>query len=313
MELHFSHLVKYSANNWTIDEVVLSLQGQKKLLEASSATLERLIKGLEIDKLEIRVEKIGTGTLYEELVIVIYGVYQKEIDPAVASKVEKMFGLNIPAEYQPLASIALMLVALTVAKFAVNAVLNKKKVDGKPSVHIQGNYNTIVNIASDKLGITPDQVETALHESLPPNKRRSLIKSVTNFLRPKTGDITNSIEVQGVMKIPSESLAEYPTDSELNEIDDARNIDIPQATIQIRATDRDKSKIGWAAKVLSDKRFKKRLDMDLYPTIDAEELAKCDIVKADIVIEGQRTADGNFKPKKIHLLNFTSSNTGDQK
>ena len=307
MELQFPHHVKYSSDNWTIDEVILSLQGQRKLLEAGSSTLERLIKGFEIERLEIRVEKIQAGSLYEDLVVVVYGVYQKDIDPAVATKVENMFGLSIPPEYQPLASIALLLVALSVAKFAINAVQNKKKDDNKPSIHIQGDYNTIVNLAAEKLNLTPDQVETALHESLPPNKRRSLIKSVTNFFRPKTEDNANSIEIKGVMEIPRETLAEYPTDNELSDIDDSRNIDIPQATIQIRATDRDKNKTGWAAVVLNDKRFKRRMDMDLYPTVNAEELAKCDIVKADITIEGQRKADGTFKPTKIHLLNFTTS------
>ena len=45
--------------------------------------------------------------------------------------------------------------------------------------------------------------------------------------------------------------------------------------------------------------------MDLYPTVDGEELARHDRVRGDLVVEGEPAPNGTFRPKRIHLLNFS--------
>ncbi len=44
--------------------------------------------------------------------------------------------------------------------------------------------------------------------------------------------------------------------------------------------------------------------MDLYPTVDPEELAKHQNVRANLAIECDKRHDGTLKPKRIHLLSF---------
>jgi hypothetical protein len=303
MEMRFPHRVKYDADDWTIDQVVLTLQGQRRLIEASTAVLEELIPGLKVESVTIEVNELQTGSLFEDFVIVLYSVYQTDVDGVVSAEVESMFGVSIPEQYQPLLSAILLLIALYVGRYAISAVLAKKGKEPAP-LHIQGDYNTVVNMIGSTLNVNAEHVEDALKEAVPPNKRRSLIKSVTSFLRPKPRGEIAAIEVADVARIPKATLDEYPSDSDLEAIDESRHVDIPDARIQIRATDRDKNKSGWAAMILDNKQFKKRLDMVLYPTVDAEALAKCDIVKADISVEGERKPDGSFKGKTIHLLRF---------
>ena len=303
MELKFPHHVTYRADNWTLDEVLLTLQGQRKLIEAAAVTLEELIKGIEIDTVEIRVERIDTGSLFEDFIIVLYSIYQEDIDPAIATKVHDMFGITVPPEYQPVVSAVILLIALYVGRYAFNAIAAKKGQKTTP-IHIQGTYNTVLNVVASHLHLTADQVEKALHKTVPPTKRRSLIKSVTSFLRPKPKGQIEAITVEDVAEISQATLDEYPSDAELLEIDETRNIDIPNARLQIRATDRDRTKSGWGAIIVGNKQFKKRLPMDLYPTVNGDELAKLDVVIADIVVEGDTKLDGSFKAKRIHLLNF---------
>jgi hypothetical protein len=47
--------------------------------------------------------------------------------------------------------------------------------------------------------------------------------------------------------------------------------------------------------------------MDLYPTVNAEELAKLTDVTADLFVEGDYGPEGGFKAKRIHLLSFKGS------
>lgn len=303
MELRFPHHVEYkNAGAWPLEDAITSLQAQRKLLEEGVATLDSLLEGFQVSKVEIRVNNIAsTNPLVTDLIILVYGQYQQQIEDKVIGQIETMFGTDIPEQYEPIVALATLAVTYMVARWAYDRVRSKGKTH-PASTHITGSYNTVVNILADKLNLSEGQVTDALNEAVPPAKRRSLVKSVTNFFRPRKDGVTTPIQVKGAPEIGDDVLREYPTDVELLSLDDTRNIDIPRATLNIRAIDRDKTKTGWAAVIQGDRRFKKRLPMDLYPTVDAEQLSKMDQVIADVIVEGDRRADGTFAAKRIHLI-----------
>ncbi|RUM95600.1 hypothetical protein EET67_22485 [Pseudaminobacter arsenicus] len=301
MELVFPHRISYRDGTASIDEAIENLKAQKRLLEEGVRFLDLAVPNMTVESVRIRVVSVASGSLVSDLAVILVTTYQEDLEGKIVGGIEAVFGVDIPAEYEALVTLSALAVTYLVARYAYDAVRSKKP-DRPASTHIEGDYNTVVNVISDKINLPTSSVENALNEAIPQGRRRSLIKSVTKFLKPREDGVISPVTVGGVGEISPETLKEYPSDSELAEIDESRNVDLPSALLDIRATDRDKNTTGWAAVIIGDKRFKKRMQMDLYPTVDAAALAKKERVKADVTVEGDRRADGSFVGKRIHLL-----------
>jgi hypothetical protein len=302
MELTFPHRVNYRDGTSSIDEIIENLKAQKRLLEQGTRVLDAAIPGLVVENVKVKVVTVAAGSLLTELVVLIYTSYQDDVQDTIVGGIEGLLSVDIPPEYEALVTLLSLAVVYFVARYAYDKV-RERKGDRPPSVHIEGDYNTVINVVADKLSVPASRIEHALHDAVPVARRRSLIGSVRRFLKPREDGRISPVEVTGFGVLNEAGIAEYPSDSELSEIDESRNLDIPEATLDIRATDKDRSKTGWAAVIVGDSRFNKRLPMDLYPTVDAEALAKMERVTGDIVVEGERNFQGAFKPKRIHLLN----------
>jgi len=310
LEWVFPHRVRYEAEVRTIDQVIENLLAQKQLIEHGAAFVAALIAGYELESVEVRVVNVSEGSWLVELLAQLYGTYQTEIESTTVGGVEQMLGVDVPPEWEPLVTLGSLAVVYLVARFAYDSIRGKKQ-DRPASTHIEGDYNTVVNVVASKLNLRSEEVEATLRESVPPTKRRKLLGSVTDFLNPARRQRDTKISVEGFGDISPETVAEYPSDADLNEIDATNNVDVPGARLEIRATDRDRSKVGWGAVIKGDQRFPRRLPMDLYPTVDADALANYHEVVGDVVVEGEMLASGDFRPKRIHLLNFQGNVNDD--
>ncbi len=299
----FPHQIRYIDCNLTLDEAIDNLRAQKRLIEQGVNVLTRTVPGMDVTDVTIRVVQVSAGSFTTEFVVQLYSSYQDNIEDAVTKGVEGLFGVDIPEDMEPLVTLAALAVTYFVARFAYDAIRSRKK-DRSASTHIEGDYNTVLNIMADKLNISQSAIEDALQDTVTPPKRRSLIGSVTRFFRPEHSGKNGPINVKGFGDIKRETIGEYPTDAELSEIDETRNIDIPEATIDIRATDRDRFKKGWAAVLVGHSEFKKRMPMDIYPTVDVENLSHYDTIVGDVIVEGETSPQGKFRPKIIHLIKF---------
>lgn len=304
MKATFKHSGKYTAQAFTIDEVIASLSAQKVLLEEGIGFLAELDPDFTLDKVTVRVDSLRTGSLLWDLLIEVYGEYQTQIEDNVVGSLEEMFGVDIPPEYEGIATLAALAVTYVVARYAYERVMRSRGDNSSAAPVITGDNNVVIQQISSVVGQDPYFIEKALERSLPPSKRKKLIPKVADFLRPAKKDKSAKIELENAPDINSEALAEFPSDADLESVDDSRIIDVEGASIDIRGTDRDKINTGWGAVILGDERFPKRLPMDLYPKVDPEELAKYQIVKANLAVECEKRPDNSLKPKRIHLLSF---------
>ncbi|WP_143033510.1 hypothetical protein [Roseicitreum antarcticum] len=306
MKTEFRHSGKYTATTFNIDEVIASLSAQKTLIEEGVNFLAELDPDFDLDRVTVRVESIKTGTLGWDLLIEVYGKYQSNIEDRVTGSLEEMFGIDIPAEYEGIVTLATLAVTYVVARYAYDRVSRSRGETSSTAPIITGDNNVVIQQISSIVGQDPLFIEKALERSLPPSKRRALIPKVADFLRPSKKDKTAKIELQNSPDIEAAALAEFPSDADLKAVDDSTIIDVEGATLDIRGTDRDKINTGWYAIVMNDERFPKRLPMDLYPTVDPEDLAKYQRVLANLAIECERQPDRTLKPKRIHLLSFVA-------
>ena len=303
-ETQFKHSGKYTADTFTIDEVIASLSAQKTLIEEGINFLAELDPDFDLDKVTVRVESIKTGTLGWDLMVEVYGEYQTQIEGKVVGSLEEMFGVDIPEQYEGMVTLATLAVTYVVARYAYERVVRSKGDPNSAAPQITGDNNIVIQQISSVVGQDPLFIEKALERRLLPSKRKKLIPKVADFLRPSKKDPNAKIELANAPDIEATALQEFPNDADLSSVDDSTVIDVEGATIDIRGTDRDKINTGWGAVIVGDERFPKRLPMDLYPTVDPEELAQHQQVNANLAIECERRPDHTLKPKRIHLLSF---------
>ncbi|MEY8842901.1 hypothetical protein AB9K41_28035 [Cribrihabitans sp. XS_ASV171] len=306
MTLKFHHSGRYTAKEFTIEEVIGSLSAQRDLLEAGLVFLSELDPNFRYDSAKIRVESIATGSLGWDLLVEVYAEYQTQIEGRVIGGLEGMFGIDIPPELEAIVTLATIAVTYMVARYAYERV-TRSKGGGEPSIYISGENNLVIQQVADAISSTPNDVEKALERSLPPATRKRLISPVADFLRPSRKERGASIEIKGAPDVTSEAIQEFPSDADIAAVNDSVNIDVEGAHVDIRGTDRDKHKQGWHAAIIDDDRFTRRMPMDLYPTVDPEALANHRSVRANLVVECERMADGKLKPKRIHLLSFEAT------
>lgn len=295
--------LEYDARNVPLEQVIDSLRAQQKLLHEAVQFLSELAPGAELKIVGIRVNQIRSGSIIIDLLVEIYGFYQTDINNKIIHGIESLMGTDIPAEYETLLVIAVFAVSYFVARKIYESVL-KKKESGRSSVHINGNYNNVINIVADTLVVSPQHVEQALEKVVHPSKFRQLVKPVVDFFRPAKSQPGTAIRSTNI-EMPPEVFAEFPNEAEVGQLAQTEIIAIPDALIEIRALDKDRNKAGWAAKVVGRPEITdKRLPMDLYPTVDAIALAQNEQVRADLVVEMVRNSKGDLVAKRLHLLAF---------
>lgn len=304
MKKTFRHKGKYTAEAFTLGEVISSLAAQKVLIEEGVRFLAELDAGFNLDNVIIRVDSVKAGTMGWDLMVEVYGKYQTQIEDKVTGTLEEMFGIEIPPEYEGIVTLATLAVTYVVARYAYDRVARSKGSDATGAPVINGDNNIIIQQIGGIVGQDPAAIEKALERALPPAKRKALTSKVADFLRPSKKDKAAQIQIENAPDISPEALAEFPSDADLAGVDDSTSIDLERATIDIRGTDRDSIKSGWGAIIVGEDRFPKRLPMDLYPTVNPEELARHQQVVANLSVECERLADQTLKPKRIHLLSF---------
>jgi len=294
---------KIEGSDFTIDEVISSLASQKILIQQAVQVLEGLDPNYDPQKLVIRVISVQQGSLLWDILVEIWGVYQKDLIEGVTGSIEDATGLDIPDAYEPLVAIAVMAVVYWGLRYAYDRVSKRKeKASGlkqEPAIHIEGNYNTVIQLVAERIEAEPQRVERVLDETLM-SDRTKVAKAAVDFVRPARRRGT-SIKVANAPEVTAEVLGEVPSETDLNRTADQVFTSLEDATIQIRGTDRDSLHAGWRGLIEGDDRFPKRLPIHLSPTINPEELANIPRIQAAATVEGEQFFDGSYVPRRIHL------------
>jgi hypothetical protein len=108
VEIILPHRVTYQIDGRaSVADVVEALLGTEQLLRETIPLLEGCAPGLTIEKIAITVERISQDSpLRQALYVALFAVFQKDFEKAVPMIAEKLFGLGIPPEYNPVLTIA---------------------------------------------------------------------------------------------------------------------------------------------------------------------------------------------------------------
>lgn len=256
-----------------IKNIATSLLALERLTKRFPQMLEQLTK-IDIQGYELRVEKLESGSLVEDLVIKIF------FDDPEKERAFKEFLENHPMGK----AVSLGLGGLAVILLISQLMIAYKAFVGDDSPSIQANHNTIIQIGADQLGITTEEV-VELVEVATEGNRKQLFSAARDVLRPVEGHQNAKLIAPGLGEIPevslsSDALAEVPFDADLNA--DERELDYENVMLEIRALDRDKTDSGWWG-VLASAVGEKRLRL-YFDDVDMDAIAFRPVVYVDATV-----------------------------
>ncbi|WP_157619376.1 hypothetical protein [Skermanella stibiiresistens] len=307
----FRHIIEYPDNDGiTLSDIAATLVAHERMLPIVASILERSIDGLKIEKIDITIEKIQKGSLSEAFFVAIFAVFQKELDKEVPEVIERITGFSIDERYDTIVTVLFLIVLFYGSRLLFSrrgksedgSKLTSTPFNGVPPA-IEGNYNNYINIAAQNLSVSPKRIEEAVEQAVGKKSKGSVAKAAIDIFRPAKRGLSGRIMPTGLPEIGRDVTRSFPDEIALAEFDDDSDVQhFPEATLEIRATDRDKVDRGWAGKLSHHGMSTKRLTVRLYPTVDRDVLAATDAAQVEAILEFKQDSNGQSKPVCIHVL-----------
>lgn len=152
MQLLFPHQLTYHPRQiLTPTEIANNLIAQERLIYRSARFLEFALPGLTVERIEIDVRHIESGSLYEEFLVSFWTTFQKDLSKEVTDIIQASTGIDVPEQYDSLVTLGVLCLAL-----AGGIYVYKRVFPGETGgLQIRGNYNTVVQVTAERLNITP--------------------------------------------------------------------------------------------------------------------------------------------------------------
>lgn len=310
MERVFDHAITYTNRGIVpVSDVAASLVANEKLLKDAGAILQELFPGLTVHEVEVRFRSATTSSPLKELLAGAFVLsYQEELRAEVPMWIERLTGIDIPESSDGIVTVLVMVIAIYGIARAVELFGPKKSAGDtkvrastfEPQPLIQGNYNQVVLVAGEQLGVEPEQITEALDRKFQGRNARALAQRAMQMIRPAKREAGAAVEGGGV-RVNPETVAAAPSELDML-VGEDQEIQEPimGQLVDIHATDIDSNNTGWAG-VLSEV-WEKRLRMRLYPTIKPEDLFGKRTITADVILVSKANAVGEFVPYLFHVV-----------
>lgn len=305
MQLNFPHGIYYPDNHdIPLGDIAATLVAHDKLLPIVVDAFEILVPGLSVSDRKIILEKIERSSLNEVFFVALFATFQEELETEVPAFIETATGLTISDQYDTIVTV-LFLVAMYYGAKAIFNRGSKAKSASPTPVSINGDYNTYVHIAAEKLNASPDEVKDAFERAVGKKRLGVVQRAAVDLFRPAKRGGNGRIAPRNLPEISAKTVSDFPSEVALAELDDdIVPIVLSGARLSIRATDRDKSDKGWAGIAQTGDLKTRRLPIVLAPGIDPNELATLDHVIFNGFIESRLNDDGATKPLRIHVTSL---------
>ncbi|GEM_PF-1786712 len=267
------------------------------LLEATPDILEAISPGLHIQHVQVFLKEIKSGSVLEDVIVKFFWGSQENLMQNVE---EIRSDLHVDAVMKNRRLVAVIVLALILAGGAY--VLLKNGAPSEQCAAIKANQNVIINIGAATSGLTDERFRSIIEAAVAGNFQ--IAKDAVKIVRPAkredgasitmNDDPATGITSKAVKAMPSSTPDADGTDT----IEDFRGV-----VIQIRATDLDSTKRGWAAVVpsIGSKRTKMHLDPHIR---SADLLGKAEIV-GDVTVLFRNDPETGRVPVLIFLRNVT--------
>lgn len=295
-ELLLTHHLTYDiSGDASVSDVANSLLANERMIRFSSMILEECIEGFHVDSVNVKVKQVThQSPLKELLAFALVVTFQEDLAKEVPPFIEGLLGTDIPDQYDHLVTVLTMILAI----YGVSHTYKRIFPDKTPE-KLQGDYDKLMIVAGDYINIPPENLKNTIADKFKGGLLRPLQTASLNYFRPAKKENSQIVGLDGNV-ISSDAVAESPSEIDLAGEDDLDTYPLQNVAIEIRATDLDRKKQGWAA-VVNDV-TKKRLKMEIYPTVDIQNLIGKTEIKGDIIVVNKRDSGGDYLPNMYHLV-----------
>jgi hypothetical protein len=298
LEKTFTHAVTYTnSGRVPVSDVAASLLANERLVREAIGTLEDLFPGLTIEDVSIVFRRASSDSPLQEAIEVVGNiVFQGKMHEQVPDLVRRLTGQDFPKSMDGLVTILVMAIAV----YGVFWLAKKLGKDGEAgTLHIEGNYNQVIQVGRDLLAVDEGQLKSAIEGRFAKGRGAPLAKRALELIRPARREDGAAVEGAGV-RIDPETIAASASPLDLAMDEDESHDPYGSQPVIIHATDLDSNKSGWAGHLPG--LWEKRLPMRLSPTIPLDEIYGKREIVADIVLSSRKDATGDFVPFVFHVM-----------
>lgn len=295
MELTVHQQIYYSNKELVpIKDVAESLLALEAIIRQSPDVLEAMFPGTKIQSVEVYINELKSDSIWEDVVVKFIFGNQQKFDEFIANVRERIGMDNIMNNPQLLSCIILVMILSGGAYY-----LGKdKSATPEQKATIEANNNTIIQIGAGMVELSSEDFKAIIDGAI--KNKEKLAKNAIDVVNPAKRDPEASITFNGneELRIQNESVKamprfiQEPEDEEY--IEDYKNIEL-----EIRAIDLDSTKRGWA--VVVPDLHKKRVRLQLDPTVNPEDLLDKRKVNANVTVIFGHDKEYNKIPKLVFL------------
>lgn len=306
-----AHEITYTnTGQVTVSDVAASLMANERLLRDTAQLLEDLYPGLRAE-LSVNFRSATTASpLKEYFILGLIMVYQKNLTEEVPPFIEQMIGREIPESMETTVTLLFMAVAI----FGISKAFEifKTQRTGEPvPPSIQGDFNTILNVAGDVIGVDPAVIVTTLEKRHAGRKAVPLAKRALQFIRPAKVEPGAGV-VGGGTELSPETVRAAPGAADVEASEDMEDQEpLLAQQVVIHATDLDSKKTGWACHLPG--RWGKRLRMQLFPSVDASAIYGRREITADVILMSKADDEGDLIPYLAIITRLHSPKVSSKK
>lgn len=262
-----------------VGEIAKSLLAIERLILSSTAAMEG-VTAVEIDKISVFVSKIEAGSLYEDIVVKFFFKDQAGLDAFIEKVRNKVREPGMPRN--------IVIGAVIAAVVGAGAYYASSLSKGSGQTTITANNNVIINIGAGEVGMTPEAFKAVVDTAI--KDKKALAENTVQFFKPARIDRGSSItfDDSDSLKFSPDVIQATPATLKLEKAEHSK--DYSDVDLEIRATDLDSQKRGWAGVItgLVDRRIPLKL---------AENVKTSDLnhfrVRADVTIFYKRQSRGS--------------------
>ena len=305
MEAIFPHDIQFTNERAvSVSDVANSLLANEQILLNVGRILELCFDGLSVEKTIVTFVSATTNSpLKEAFLAGLLIAYQETLKEEVPKMIEAISGIRVDPQYRTIVTVIFLVVVVYGIEKAWDIFKNSKKGAEKQLVdpRISGNFNTLINIGGDLIGVSPERLASAVERSFVPKQRAHLARTALAFIQPAKRESGATIR-GGSALIDADAIAAAPSvlDIALDRDDEDDHTPHEGVEVVIHATDIDHNASGWAGHIPGI--WEKRLRMKLFPAIAPTRLFGKDKITADIILVSKRGDDGRLVPYTFHVV-----------
>lgn len=309
MEIPFEHVLRYTnENNIPIHEIAASLIATNELAVLIPPVLESLFPGLSIQKIELNLQSSAVaGSREDDYKGKLICDFQESVEGAI-SRIGERTGVQALQEHSKLISLVIIGLILLGGIWLHSQLFPSEK-----AIHIEGDYNTIINLTADEAGLPPETVKDAIEKALTERDKAKLGKNAVDITQPAKRERRSTIQggPDRSVELSRETIDQFPGRGDL--VEEAEPSDqVFGLRVDIRRLDKDERHVGWIGQVTIGE-YTGRIKLVLVPGIDPEKLKDLSD-KGPIIVDGivffRKGRNGELRPYVIHVYSVQGLENG---